>query len=277
MKTKAAVVFILFFLLLSCAQIDKYLLKPTVKVESVSIKDFSFSDITLDFELFIHNPNAFGISLNGFNYQFIVEEKSLLRGTTEKALQIEGNGNSKIQIPVTVVYKDLYDLYKGFKDRDSLAYRFAGSIQPGGLLQALDIPFSTSGMLPNVRIPSIEPAALSVVSVGLSGIDLALAMNVKNPNVFGFEIANFAYQIDLNGKSFARGFSENLAALSARGSDRIELPISMSFSDVAASIRSLLSSGKTAAIGLEGNTDLKTPMGFVNFPFAVEKKVEIQR
>ena len=54
----------------SCATLEKFVQAPDVKVDSVQISDISFSDVTLDFNLLIQNPNGFGVSLGGFDYVF---------------------------------------------------------------------------------------------------------------------------------------------------------------------------------------------------------------
>jgi LEA14-like dessication related protein len=276
-KKSLWVIVTIFLLLLSCAQMDQFLQRPAVKVESVSVRDLGFSDITLAFNLLIHNPNSFGVSLNRFDYMFKVEGKTFLSGVEDNGIQVAAGENSTVEIPITVIYRDLYDLYNDFKNRDSLSYDFSGSIQPGGLLQTFEIPFRSSGSLPNVRIPKISLGSLSVVSIGMSGIQLALAMNVSNPNMFGFEIGKFSYEIDLAGNKFASGFTENLAFLPAKKSETIRLPVSLNFTDVATSIRSLLISDRQTVVGLAGSADLKTPLGFLQLPFAVEESVSIKR
>ncbi|MBD3385777.1 hypothetical protein GF407_12730 [candidate division KSB1 bacterium] len=276
-KKRLWVIVTILLLLLSCAQMDQFLQRPAVKVESVSVRDLGFSDITLAFNLLIHNPNSFGVSLNRFDYLFKIEGKTFLSGVEDKGIQVAAGENSTIEIPVTVIYRDLYDLYSNLKNRDSLSYDFSGSIQPGGLLQTFEIPFHGSGSLPNVRIPKISLGSLSVASIGMSGIQLALAMNVSNPNVFGFEIGKFSYEIDLAGNKFASGFTENLVFLPAKKSETIRLPVSLDFTDVASSIRSLLISDRQTLVGLSGSADLKTPMGLLHLPFAVEESVSIKR
>ena len=97
-------------LLLSCASLDQLIQKPGVKMEAVKVADLSFEGITLDFLLLISNPNAFGLSLNGFDYDFILQGASFVSGNSRDPLQIGAQGNSTIRIPVSIQYQQIADL-----------------------------------------------------------------------------------------------------------------------------------------------------------------------
>ncbi|MBN1465353.1 LEA type 2 family protein [candidate division KSB1 bacterium] len=263
-----------FALFMSCATLQQLILPPDVKVESVNIADFSFEDVTLDFGLLVSNPNAFGVALEGYAYQFAVEGKEFLSANETRQLDIGASGSSNISIPVTINFKQLYELMTQTKDLDNLSYDLVGNLRPGGLLAAFDIPFSKSGSLPNVRIPEITFSGLQVKKMGLTGIDLELGLNLVNKNIFGFDIGKLNYDIALAGSQLIKGTTQNLASVPAKGTGVIKLPVSLDLSGALGSLRSILG-GNSVQATIIGDTDLKTPFGPINLPFNTTQEIPI--
>ncbi|MBN1541503.1 LEA type 2 family protein [candidate division KSB1 bacterium] len=263
----------LFF---SCASLETLIQKPGVKIESVQIAGFSFQELTLDFGLLISNPNTFGVSLDGFTYDFILQEQSFLKGDKREPLQVAAQGTSTLHIPVTLAFDQIANLVKNTQSLDSLNYQIRGSILPGGLLAGTQIPFSKSGSFPNVRLPRASLQNLNVKKLSLSGVDLELALNLDNPNAFGFDIGQFAYRISLAGSNVAQGQTDQLASVPGKNSGTVRLPLSLSFTDLGTSLMSALS-GKKIRVGIEGRSEFKTPFGPVDFPFQLDDTVNIFR
>lgn len=263
-------------LFMSCATLQQLVLPPDVKVESVNIADFSFQDVTLDFGLLVSNPNAFGVGLEGYAYQFAIEGKKFLSANETRQLDIAASGSSTISIPVTINFKQLYELMTQTKDLDNLSYDLAGNLRPGGLLSAFDIPFNKSGSLPNVRIPEITFSGLQVKKMGLTGIDLELGLNLVNKNIFGFDIGKLNYDIALAGSQLIKGTTQNLASVPAKGTGVIKLPVSLDLSGAIGSLRSILG-GNSVQATITGDTDLKTPFGPINLPFNTTQEIPILR
>jgi LEA14-like dessication related protein len=63
----------------------------------VSVKpyNFSFSNLKLDFEIKVNNPNNIDATLDKFTYTFYANETDVFSGTTGKRIQIP-SGKSKI-------------------------------------------------------------------------------------------------------------------------------------------------------------------------------------
>lgn len=262
--------------LFDCASLQQLVVPPDVKVDSFNIADFSFEDITLDFGLLVSNTNPFGVDLNGYEYRFALEGKEFLSANETRPIKVAAAGNSTVHIPVTVNFKQLYDLAQQTKSLDSLSFALSGKLIPGGLLSSFTIPFSRSGKLPNVRIPEIKFTGLKVKKMGLTGIDLEVGLNVLNKNVFGFDVGKLNYDIALAGNPLAKGSTERLAAVPAKGASDITLPVSLSLSGAVGSLASVLR-GNSAQATITGDTDLKTPFGPINLPFNTTQNISIIR
>ena len=267
---------ILSIALLSCATLQQMVQPPDVKVENIDIADFSFEDITLDFGLLVNNPNPFGINLQGYEYTFAIEGKEFLSANESRSFDVGAAGASTVHIPVTVNFDKLLELMKQTKNLDSLSFDLIGKIQPGGLLAAFNIPFERSGSLPNVRIPEISFSGLKIKKMGFTGVDLELGLNLKNKNVFGFDIGALNYDIALAGSQVAKGVTENLASIPAKGTGEIKLPINVNFASALGSLSSALKGGKILA-DISGDADLKTPFGPITLPFKITQEIPVIR
>ncbi|NIA29645.1 MAG: hypothetical protein GWP06_06995 [Actinobacteria bacterium] len=274
MKTISIFLLVGFILLLGCAAVKELVQPPSVKIDSVKVTGASFQNISLDFNLLINNPNPFGIQLSGFDYAFSLEGKDFLTGNETRDIRIAGTGNSHVGIPITLDFNKIYKLAKETKSLDSLSYNLKGHFKPGGILAGFQIPFSKTGSLPNVRIPKISFKGLKINKLGFTGIDMVLGIGIENKNVFGFDIGKLDYKIALAGTQVAKGISQNLASIPKKGSGEIKLPISLSFSGLASSLRSALM-GKNVDCAVQGTADLNTPFGVFTMPIHTQQKISI--
>ena len=274
MKTISIFLLVGFILLLGCAAVKELVQPPSVKIDSVKITGASFQNISLDFNLLINNPNPFGIQLSGFDYAFSLEGKDFLTGNETRDIRIAATGNSHVGIPITLDFNKIYKLAKETKSLDSLSYNLKGHFKPGGILAGFQIPFSKTGSLPNVRIPKISFKGLKINKLGFTGIDMVLGIGIENKNVFGFDIGKLDYKIALAGTQVAKGISQNLASIPKKGSGEIKLPISLSFSGLASSLRSALM-GKNVDCAIQGTADLNTPFGVFTMPIHAQQKISI--
>ena len=94
---KISYFFIILVLFLSCTVIKERLAIKECKFSLVSVKpyNFSFSNLKLDFEIKVNNPNNIDATLDKFTYTFYANETDVFSGTTGKRIQIP-SGKSKI-------------------------------------------------------------------------------------------------------------------------------------------------------------------------------------
>lgn len=261
-------------IIMSCATLEQLVVPPDVKVENINIADFSFDDVTLDFGLLVNNPNPFGVDLQGYAYKFAIEGKEFLSANETRQINVGAAGNSNLNIPVTINFKELYNLMQDTKDLDSLSFDLVGNFQPAGLLSGFDIPFSKKGSLPNVRIPKINFSGLSVKKMGFTGIDLEVGLELVNNNVFGFDVGKLNYDIALAGSQLVKGATDQLASVPAKGKSSIKVPVSLNLSGALGSLTSILQ-GNSVEATITGDTDLKTPFGPITLPFNTTQEIPI--
>ncbi len=262
------------FIFIYCKGLEQIIQPPDVRIVGVRLPSISFESITLDFDIAIDNPNPFGISINKYDYRFLLENNQLFASTKNDNIIINAKSSNHINIPLTLVFKEIYNLFQNTKNLDSLNYHFEGHITPGGVLSTFTIPFSKTGRLPNIRIPAISIREIKMNRLSLSGVDLELVMNVKNPNSFGFNIGKFNYAIQLKGTPVASGIGENLASIPEKGPGEIRLPLKIDFSGAAASLYSALTA-KTIDCSISGGLDINSSLGSLSLPISTQTQVSI--
>ncbi len=260
--------------LLSCHSLQHLVKAPTVKIAGVGLERWDFQSVTLLFDLHVLNPNGFGIKVSGYSYRLALQEKQLLRGTETEGFAVAAQGESLVQIPLTLPFRDIYALIQDARSLDSLAYELSGVITPSGILSNMTIPYSKSGFLPNPRIPELSLQGLSVNKLNLSGMDLDLVIRLKNPNSFGFQLGKLDYTIQLAGQSVATGQSLQATALPCKGSGEIRLPIKLDFLNAASSLKAALGGGSIECM-ISGSAGLETPFGAWAMPIETRQIISI--
>lgn len=265
MFEKKLIVMTVVLVFSSCASLSKLVQKPTVEFQKVRFTDFSFSDLTLNFDLGVSNPNPIGIRLAGYDYNFTINEKNFLSGEQTQDIQILANATSTVTIPVTVKFKELYTFFASMKGVDEVPYKIAGHILVDMPLSPLKIPYRVKGQFPAVKLPKISLQNVKVESFSFSSIKLNLGINVDNPNIFGFSLNNFDYKIDLSGKRIISGVTDYQNMIPNKGKGTINIPVALNFSAVSSILTEALRKG-SISYNLAGGGNFKTEYGAVALP-----------
>ena len=247
----------------SCADLQKLasIQKPTAKVEKVRFTGISFDDINLELDVAIKNPNALAVSLAGFDYDLQIAGASFLSGDQEKALRIEGNGASSVQIPLAVNYKDLFNTFNALKNQDSTQYKIAAGFKFDiPVLGAVRIPVSHTAYLPVIKIPKLKIGSLKLKKMGFTGADLELNLAIDNPNAIGFVVDKMNYNFAINGQNWAAGNLTKALKVYKKKTSSVTIPISLQFTQMGSTIIDLLKGDKSLTYGLTGDMGLGTTL-----------------
>lgn len=250
----------------SCATMRQLVQEPSVQFDSMQLADFSFDDITALFTFNVNNPNAIGIKLSGYDYILAVNDKQFLQGTQDLPITVPAKGAGKVTIPVTVKFAELYKMYQSTRSADEFSYNVVGNVLVNAAISTLKIPFSTSGKLPTVNMPKISLKDIRVNKLSFSGIDLGVVVNIDNPNILGFTLQEFDYNLTLAGKKVANGQNKNAIIIPKKGVGTLDVPIKLNFSSLGSVITKAIRQGEIDYV-LEGNAAVKTEFGQGRLPF----------
>jgi LEA14-like dessication related protein len=251
--TRAGLIVILAMIVAGCPKNDKPLKDliqpPTVTVRDVSISEVSRAQIRFRVNVDIANPNPVGLTLSKVEYSFELGGRPLAAGATDSKVQIKASGSTPAEVPVGLAYNELLTIYDQNKDADYLEYKLTGKFHVTTPIGDLPVPYAQKGKVPVVRPPQVLGVALKVKQLSFSGADVALVLQLLNPNGYGLEISKLSYTLALEGKEFARG---EVAAqkIGPKSPGLIEVPLRVDFSSGLAWASTLLAS-KHAAYALD--------------------------
>jgi LEA14-like dessication related protein len=98
---------LVFFL--ACAGIKERLQIKECKFNLVSVRgyDYGFSDLNLDFEIKVENPNKIDAVLDKLSYTFLVNGTDVFSGTTGKGIKIPAEKSKNFVTTINLEYKKI--------------------------------------------------------------------------------------------------------------------------------------------------------------------------
>ncbi len=266
-----------------CATLQQFanIQQPMVDIQNVRLTGMSFEALDLAFDLKITNPNPISATLAGFDYDFQIGDASFLKGNQEKQLTLQAKGESMLEIPLTLNFKDLYSTFQTLKNQDSSAYKLICGLSFNlPVLGPTRIPVSKSGSLPNLKLPDISIGSLKLNKISLTSADLELKLNLKNANTFSLLLNQLNYDFAVNGKTWVKGLTQKQMEVKEKGESSIAIPISLNFLEMGSAIYQMITGNQKLNYQLKGNVDLKSSLqllGQVSLPLDHVGEINISR
>ncbi len=113
------------------------------------------------------------------------------------------------------------------------------------LMVTLGLSACSSGGLKGIaETPTVKVHKVEMGSFNLSGGSATFVLNISNPNSFPIPLTGFDYGLRLNGVEVANGIKEQRVTIGAKQSQKIEVPLSLSFTNMINMLPNLLRSRK---------------------------------
>lgn len=231
--------------------------KPEASVTGVSVAALSLTGITLDTHIKLKNPNPFALKTAGLDLDLATNGKHLLSASQpDSKLTLPANGSTETTVPVTIKFSDLYAAVSGLKGKNEVPYALDGKVRFNlPVLGDVSIPLSYEDVLPIPQLPQIKLQDISLVKAGFSSIQLKLDMLVSNPNSFGLDLNKLNLGLSAQGKSISSA-SLSSVSLDKGGSQSVSVPVSLSLSQLGASLFSMLTSKNPVNFAVDGKADV---------------------
>jgi LEA14-like dessication related protein len=255
--------------------------EPTVGVSKTKITGLSFDQADLLFDIEINNPNPIGIKLSGFDYDLFLNNTSFLKGNQDRIMEIKANDKAVIQLPLSIVYDDIFKTYQRLKDEDTITYALNSGLRFDlPVLGEIRIPVSTSGEFPSLKIPAIKIQHLKLSRLSLTGADFNLGIGINNPNSTGFIINTMKYNLFVNETQWADGMTSEKITIREKNDNTVVIPLSLNFLQIGKSVYQDISGGKNLTYQLSGQVNLSSTMemlGIIDLPFNVSGQVNLDQ
>lgn len=255
--------------------------KPEVSFENARLNSLSFDSIGLLFDLKIRNPNSVGLKMAGFNYDFLINGNSFVKGNQNRDLQINALGESTVQVPVSFGFVELYNTFQSLMAQDISTYQIDfGFSFDVPVLGVVTIPVSKTGDFPLLKLPKLSLESLKLKNLSLTGAELSLGLKLSNPNAFTMMLDRLKYDFEVNGVRWISGDARQLAEIDQKGEGRVEIPIRLDLIQLGRSAYQMLNSRDDLNFKFGGDIDLNTSLpllGKVNLPFDHAGKIKVTR
>ncbi len=114
---------------------------------------------------------------------------------------------------------------------------------------------SSTGIKGVVEPPTVKVHKVEMGSFNLRGGTATFILSIQNPNRFPIPLAGFDYGLSLNGTAVARGNKEQRVTIPAGGSQKVTVPLSLSFTNMMSLLPGLLRN-RSVNYALDGSVHL---------------------
>ncbi len=124
-----------------------------------------------------------------------------------------------------------------------------------------------------LKIAQIEKPTASVTNTQITGLsfsqaDLLIDIKINNPNDVGIDLAGLNFDLKINNNSLLSGNKKDPLNILAKGSNTIQLPLSLKYADIYGALTSLLEEDKST-YQFDGVLSFDLPaLGMVNIPIS---------
>ncbi|MFU8813212.1 MAG: LEA type 2 family protein [Balneolaceae bacterium] len=211
--------------------------QPDVRYSDVSIQSISFDGVTLLFDFMVTNPNQIGVTAEGYQYEFFINESSFLSGSQSERLNIGREETALVQVPVSMNFSELYQTFGSLMRRDSLSYQLATEVQfEVPVMGVRSVPVQASGVFPLPKIPSMSFGGVEVQNMSLTGADVEVTFTVRNPNSFAITMERANYILNVGGRQWLDSTISDAITVASNTSREVVLPLRLSSSQMGSAL-----------------------------------------
>ncbi|WP_372636395.1 LEA type 2 family protein [Fodinibius sp.] len=285
MNRKKYIFFLLLPLLIGgCKALQDFansIQKPRLSVDNVRVTGFNFQQMELTYDIKVENPNSVAVRMLGYDYNLDLNGNTFISGDQAEKIEIEASGESIFQVPMTLNFSDLYRTASGLSDQDETSYHFLSHLRFDlPVLGATEIPVQNRGTIPLLKRPKLDVQNLEIQNLSLSGADVVLKLAFDNPNGFGLDINQLAYDLQVNGDQWADGTALQDVTIRENGITELDIPISLNISQIGMSAYRILSGSEPLDYQLKGHfnvTALHDLLGSTNVNLNRSGKIPVSR
>jgi LEA14-like dessication related protein len=127
--------------------------EPDVRLMGVEVEGFGLDSAKLLFDFEVDNPNNRALRLDGVAYRLRLEGEPLLDGRRRERTEIAARSESRVTLPVTVRYEDLFRALRALRDERRPSYQLLADFEfDAPVVGTLTVPVNRSGRIPLDRL-----------------------------------------------------------------------------------------------------------------------------
>jgi LEA14-like dessication related protein len=243
--------------------------RPSANITAARLSDLSLDQVTLDFDVEIENPYSVALPLTDLTYSIASGGDAFLSGAAPIAGSVPARGSKTITMPARISFAEVLNIVAGVRPGAVVPYTADLDLSvdaPG--VGVMNLPLKQKGELPVPAVPSVKLESVDWENLSLRSASALLKIRIENTNSFPIDLAGFDYGLSLAGADVIDAKLRNAASLAPGEGAVLEIPISVSPSDLGMSAFRMLT-GDGAGYTLGGSMDASTPFGPITLPFNV--------
>ncbi len=230
--------------------------RPEIRLRDVEIAAYDFEKIELTYVYEVTNPNAYIVTLWGFDFRLISAGEELARSALAKPVtSVPTGGSATVRAPVTIRYADVPPLVAR-ADAPSF-YGLNGSAGFSFLGNMRFYPFTHAGMIPPLRQPSWRFVKLRLASRE-EGI-VELSFDVTNPATMPLPMGRLAGALRRGDKELLRVDRIPPGPVPAGKTARLVVPVKIAPAEAIAAAAAAEAAPRS--LQFEGSLELLPPAG----------------
>lgn len=115
--------------------------------------------------------------------------------------------------------------------------------------------------------PVVTLRDVQVASLGLTGGNLNVRLNVYNPNGFRLDATRLTYRLLIDSTPLANGVMDSRFTVQDKDSTMVTIPVAFSWSGIGAGARSVFNTG-AVNYRVNGDVTVGTPVGNFTIPYS---------
>lgn len=128
-----------------------------------------------------------------------------------------------------------------------------------------------------VQKPEAELVQVHLRDFSFESVTMDFEMKVTNPNPVGISLAGMDYQLDLDGKRFVAGETQESLRIAAQSDSTVKLPLQIAFADFVDNLATLFSSREEVPYAFQTGLQLDTPGGAIRLPLSKDGQLPLPK
>lgn len=230
-----------------CASLNQLIQKPTASFSGMNLVHADLLQSTAVFHFNVNNPNPIHIRANRIHYRLKLNGRNFASGELDHGMTLVAESTSRLQIPVTVRYLDLFESLSQLWTAKGADYALTGGFTVG----PFTIPFQAQGAFDLPKMPKISLENVEVEKLSASGARLQCRLKMDNPNAFELLMKRLDVNLKLGDVSFGRARALPSGTIAGNSAATVNFGFNLSFTQLGYAAYQLLQ-GANADYQMDG-------------------------
>ena len=267
-------------LFISCSSLKSISQEPEVTFDSFKITNINFTSADFIFKYNVNNPNNVTLNIEQFKYDLFVEKNKFISGVSPAHISIGKKSNSLVDVPVSIVYKNLFNVFTDIYKLDTANYKIATEFTLKLPVFGKKVfPVEHSGTFPVLKLPEIALREVKTLSIDPISATIELVLNITNKNSFAISPDSFNFEVYINKSQWLNGLLKDIPSLAPNKSTTVKIPVNINVAKAGVELFETIFKSNSLDLALKGKMAMRTAypgMGLSEIPFSIEKVVPVR-